>query len=337
MNPPIDPAQAIPSINAIPQVPAHRPLVSVVIPTYEPGHYLRSTLRSVLDQDPGLEEMQIAVVDDASPRSDVTALIDGYAPPGRVELHRSTFNRGLADNWNECLRVARGEFVHILHQDDLVAPGFYQRLGSALRTNADIGMAYCRHAYIDSQDAVTRISHRERWFAGRMRNWLARISTRQRLQCAAALVRRSVYEELGGYRQDLCYALDWEMWVRIAARYAVWYDPRVLAFYRRHETAQTARLRSNDRTEPDLLAAIDTFAPYLPSSQRTELQAQAYARLTRVNLKRAVKALAARSNEEVPAHLQHARNALARLEDKRMRQQLSRKLDSAEARLRAES
>jgi hypothetical protein len=112
-----------------------------------------------------------------------------------------------------------------------------------------------------------------------------RISERQRIQCAAALVRRSVYEQLGGYRSDLFYALDWEMWVRIAAHYDVWYEPRVLAYYRRHDSSETARLRKHSSISCDVLHAISVFAEHLPAERRERLLSAAYCAFARRTLK----------------------------------------------------
>jgi GT2 family glycosyltransferase len=263
-----------------------RPRLSVVMPVYEPDRYLVEALRSVLSQDPGPELMQIAVVDDASPTSDVQALLQQATPPGRVEFYRTENNRGLSGNWNECLRVARGEIVHLLHQDDWVGNGFYNQLLPAFAADPSIGMAFCRHAFVDGENRVTRVSHRERWLPGAPVDWLHKISSHQRIQCASALVRRSVYEQLGGYRTDLHYALDWEMWVRIAAHHAVWYDPKVLAYYRRHENNETARLRNDGRLARDILNAIEIFAGYLPAGDREQLIGDAYGCYARRTLKR---------------------------------------------------
>ena len=265
-----------------------RPLVSVVLPVYEPDGYLLDALRSVLSQDPGPAVMQIAVVDDASPACDVKALLDQVAPAGRIEFHRAIQNRGLARNWNECINLSRGEIVHILHQDDRVADGFYRRMLPAFSRHADIGMAFCRHAFIDSDSRVTRTSHRERWLPGVLEDWLPKISRQQRIQCAAALVRRGVYERLGGYRTDLSYTLDWEMWVRIAAQYPVWYQPAVLAHYRRHDKSETARLRNDSRIGCDTVQAIETFASHLPEAQRERLLSAAYETFARRTLKRLI-------------------------------------------------
>ncbi len=256
-----------------------------MLPVYEPDQRLIDALRSVLRQDPGGHKMQIAVVDDASAHSDVEALVAAVAPPGRVEIHRAARNRGLAGNWNECVRLARGEVVHLLHQDDWVGEGFYARLRPAFSGHPEIGMAFCRHAFVDDADRVTRRSHRERWTAGPVRDWLETISERQRIQCVSALVRRSVYERLGGYRTDLKYAMDWELWVRIAAHFRVWYEPQMLAYYRRHEANETARLRRERMIARDVFKAIGLFAEHLPAPERDRMLSAAYAHFAQRTLR----------------------------------------------------
>lgn len=257
------------------------PLVSVVIPVYNPSAHLGEALKSVLAQDLGPESMQIAVVDDASQEVDVAALLNKMAPPGRVELYRNQRNLGLAGNWNECARLARGRVVHILHQDDWIADGFYRRMLPAFERYQEVGMAFCRHAYADSEGRIVYRTHRERWFPGRLAGWLEKIAIKQRIQCASVLVRRSVYEHLGAYRPDLVYALDWEMWVRVAAHYSVWFEPTLMAFYRRHAQNETSRLAAQGRVAADEENAIRIFSQYLPVSNRDRLTAMALDRLQR--------------------------------------------------------
>ncbi len=291
------------------------PVISVVIPTYEPTSFLLDTLRSVIAQDLGPEQMQIAIVDDASNRVDIPSLVAGIARDHRIELLENEERLGLAGNWNRALDHARGEFVHILHQDDIVGAGFYEALLTGLRRSSRIGMAFCRHAFIDERNRVERISHRERLRAGVLSRWLDRISERQRVQCPAAIVRRDVYRTLGGFRNDLPYALDWEMWVRIASAYDVWYDPRVLASYRRHAGAETARLQAAGQTVSDMMAAIAVMATHLPPARRRALQDRAHRRLVHVHTRRAAKLIRRGSRELAALELQGAREALSQLTD----------------------
>src|SRR5438067_8681030 len=126
-----------------------RPFWSVMIPTYDPrADYLEETLLSVRKQDKGPDEMQIEVIDDCSKES--TALeVTHRVGAGRVAFHRESENRGLANAWNRCIERARGHWVHILHQDDIVLPGFYDRMRKGVECS-DAGAIFCRHAITDA-------------------------------------------------------------------------------------------------------------------------------------------------------------------------------------------
>ena len=244
----------------------HRPFWSVMIPVYEPGPLLENVVRSVLDQDEGSDRMQIAVVDDASPTVDVAELVRRIGG-GRVEYHRNPSNLRLAGNWNRSIELARGRWVHILHQDDLVLPGFYHAMAAADPAGADV--ALCQHAFIDEKDHWLAISRLERDEAGLLDGWLEELMVRQPVQCPAVVVRRSRYERAGGFRTDLSYVLDWEMWVRLTAGGAGWwYIPRVLACYRQHTSSETARLQQDGSDLLDIRRGLEVVRDYLPASLR---------------------------------------------------------------------
>ena len=244
---------------------------SVMLPTYEPDEKLCRTLAAVLAQAPPADQMQISVVDDASKQSDVAALMHAADPAGRVELIRHDRRLGLGGNWNRAVAAARGDLVHLLHQDDYVLPGFYRCIDEVFRRTPSIGMAFCRCRIVDGDNRPIKTSSRLRWTPGTIHGWLPIIAKRQRVQCPAAVVARSTYESVGGYRTDLCLALDWEMWVRIAARYEVGYEPRILAAYCRHEANESARLAASGAVWPDLVQAIAINAASLPEASRAAL------------------------------------------------------------------
>jgi len=239
-----------------------------MLPTYLPDGMLREALRSVLAQAPCHHEMQIAVVDDGSPPGLVAALVAPVDPHGRVEIVTHAERLGIAGNWNRAVGLARGHFVHLLHQDDCVLPGFYARLLRGFERAPDVGMAFCSTRIVDGAGDRLKSTSRLRWLPGVLDGWLLRISERQRVQTPAAIVARTTYEALGGYRPELRMALDWEMWVRIAAHRRVWYEPRRLAVYRRHAANQTSRLRAASACWPDVAAAIAINAETLPADVR---------------------------------------------------------------------
>ncbi len=309
------------------------PLISVMIPAYEPDNFLLKTLSSVLHQRGDFPEgaMQIVLLDDASPIVDVHALVASVPNINRVDIQRNTTNLGLAGNWNRAIELARGEFVHILHQDDAVLPGFYKTLCTALQKHPETGMAYCRHAIIGADDEVQRISHRERWRSGLLRNWLPRIAMRTRIQCPAAIVRRSTYEALGKFRTDLKYSLDWEMWVRIAVKFPVWYETKMLALYRRHAQNESARLAASGSQEPDLMKTIEVFSAYLPDAKRDALVQSAYEYLARSRLKQCRKLLLAGNHEHASRLLVHVGAAISHLPASWTRWKLHRQWDKLHA------
>jgi glycosyltransferase involved in cell wall biosynthesis len=248
-----------------------RPRFSVMLPTYEPSEKLRMTLLSVLEQALTHESMQIAVVDDGSQRSDVRALVAAVDKKGRVEIHANGPRLGISGNWNRCIALARGHLVHLLHQDDRVLPGFYRRMEQAFSKAPQIGMAFCRSRLVDGEGKTLKTNAPLRWWRGVLPHCLRTFATRQRVQTPSAVVPRTTYEILGGYRDDLCQTLDWEMWVRIAARFPVWYDPKTLAVFRRHAGSESSRLLSQGEVWPDLVRAMHVNAQSFPDGQRESL------------------------------------------------------------------
>jgi len=242
-----------------------------MLPTYQPDDKLLVTLQSVLTQAPPREVMQIAVVDDASPNSRVEQLVRSIDPHGRVDLLPQSDRFGLGGNWNRSIALARGHLVHLLHQDDYVLPGFYRQIERAFATAPGIGMAFCRSRIVDGDNRLIKITSRHRWLPGVLSNWLPTIAQRQRVQTPAAVVARSTYEAIGGYRTELCHALDWEMWVRIAVSHGVWYEPQPLAAYRRHDRNESARLFSCGAIWPDLVNTIQINAQSLPEVMRDKI------------------------------------------------------------------
>ena len=260
-------ASSVPTSAASPD----RPRFSVMLPTYEPDAKLRRAVESVLAQALPAHTMQVSVVDDASERADVRSLVRAADPEGRVEVIRHDRRLGLGGNWNRAIAAARGELVHLLHQDDYVLPGFYDRIARLFLRAPSIGMALCRCHIVDGDDRRIKTTSRLRWTSGTLAGWLPLIAQRQRVQCPAAVVARSTYESVGGYRSDLSLTLDWEMWVRIAARYEVGYEPRAMAAYCRHEANESARLAASGAVWPDLVQAITINAASLPEASRADL------------------------------------------------------------------
>lgn len=252
----------IPSIAAVAS-PENRPLWSVMIPVYRPNQsFLEETVESVLRQDPGDIRMQIEIVDDHSP-DDVAERV-AAGTQGRVGLFRRPSNTGMAGNWNMCLERARGFWVHVLHQDDLVLPGFYQKLSEAIEAHPTLGAAYVQHYLIDGAgDRKRLMSQNPAGIAGIVDEWLEYVFVQLSFQTPSVVVRRAVYEDLGGFRKDLRYALDWDMWKRIAASYPIWFEPEPLACYRRHAAGASMDFFASGGNMQEVRQSIELSRTYL--------------------------------------------------------------------------
>jgi glycosyltransferase involved in cell wall biosynthesis len=204
--------------------------------------------------------MQIEVIDDCS-KDDTASEVTRRVGAGRVTFHAEPQNLGLANAWNRCIERARGHWVHILHQDDIVLPGFYDLLRKAVECR-DAGAIFCRHAVVNSKGHWTQLSELHRESPGLLDDWHAKITVQQLIQCAAIAVRRSVYEQLGGFLPHLRFVPDWEMWQRIASQFPFCFEPSILACYRVHSNSATSGMRVDATDARDVRQMIELTATY---------------------------------------------------------------------------
>lgn len=251
----------------------NRPLWSVVIPTYNCINCLPHTLKSVLEQDPGPERMQIEVVDDCSTDGDVGALVNEMGK-GRIGFFRQEKNGGSLRNFETCLNRSKGHYVHLLHGDDMVLNGFYREMEKLFDQFPGAGAAFSRYAYIDDKNNITPPGKKLLPAPGIIHDFLFQIAQQQLLQAVSMVVKRSVYEHLGSFFA-VHYGEDWEMWTRIAANYPVAYTPQTLALYRGgqgHSTSITSNSLRTGQNIRDIMRVIDIVQGYLPEIKRKELK-----------------------------------------------------------------
>ena len=260
-----------------------RPQWSVMIPVCNRLTYLRQALESVLDQDPGAEKMQICIVDNS------TEVINwqSWLRPGevaRLEIYRQPLHVKMSENWNTCIEHSRGQWVHILHWDDYVLPGFYESLRHGVEAYPQVGAAYCRHAYCDENGHWHRLADLEMSGSGILQYFVETLVAKECIQCAAIVVKRSTYERVGGFNVELKHALDWEMWIRIASKFPIFYEPKILACWRNHPGATTSRqIRSGDNIR-DIARAVGIWSRHLPAGESLHLSAIVLNRFAHVGL-----------------------------------------------------
>jgi O-methyltransferase len=243
-----------------------RPFWSVVVPLYNRKTYLKQCLDSVLQQDPGPHDMEILVVDDASP-SDLSGLV-AEAGRGRVRYLRNASNLGLYPNTNAAIGMTSGRFIHILHDDDWVENGFYRKMREAIETCPDdVGVAFCQYETFYERSGRTWSPAPFRASAGLMdRNFLFRLATECPLNLPAVVFARETFERIGLFRADLPMMADWEFYVRSATQGAWLHLPEMLAHWRTHHASQlTEELLESFVAQLDFRKTLAIFARTLPT------------------------------------------------------------------------
>jgi len=150
-------ARHIPSVAPVPEG-TPRPFWSVMIPAHNCDEYLRRTLASVLEQDPGPGDMQVEVVDDCSTEGNPAAVVQEIGR-GRVGFHRNPQNLGVTSTFNVCVQRSRGRWLHILHGDDAVLPGFYAAYSRLIEAEPSVAMVIGPSLIIDEHDRQTDVTH----------------------------------------------------------------------------------------------------------------------------------------------------------------------------------
>lgn len=241
-----------------------RPMVSVMIPVYNTAHYLAETLQSVLEQDAGPEVMEIWVVDDAS--TDNPEAVVQQLGKGRVNYHRQPQNKGYIHNFETALNLSRGYYVHLLHADDRVLPGFYRHMLALLQAYPQAGAAFCRHYFINEAGDQFYISPLAQSQSGIMADFFERILQYNLIQTPAILVKRQVYETIGMFDRRFLSLEDYEMWARIGRHYPIAYLKIPLAEYRNMAHSLTNRVLLQHDKWAIRKALLAQFCAYKPES-----------------------------------------------------------------------
>lgn len=271
--------------------------VSVVIPCYKYGHFLRNCVRSVLEDQPGVD-VRVLIIDDASPDDSAQVAQQLAAQDKRIEVrvhetnkrHIATYNEGL-------LEWADGDYVALLSADDLLTPGALTRAVGLMETNRNVGFVYGHPVHFTHPGpppaARTKLLGTTVWNG----HWWLERRFREGHGCITSpevVVRTSLQRKVGGYDPALPHAGDIEMWMRLAAHADVGYLRGVdQACYRLHGNNMSAVDFSGQLDDlRQRLAAYDAVlakcADQLP--QRERLANLVHRKLARDALRRAARA-----------------------------------------------
>lgn len=203
-------------------------VISAIVPTYNRARYLAGTLDSLLSQT--LPPHELIVVDDGSVDS-TREILDRFGD--RIQVIHKT-NGGKASALNLGLKTAKGEFIWIFDDDDVAAPDCLEKLSSALVEHPECGFSYGRYDHlIETRDGETRIIDPDLRI-DRSIDFRLSVLERCYLFQQGMLVRRSVFDAVGPFNEEMIRSQDYEMLLRITKQFEGIAVDSIVFHFRQH-------------------------------------------------------------------------------------------------------
>jgi len=224
--------------------------LSVVIPCYNYGRYLKESLDSVLSQD--FSDFEVVLVDDGS--TDETSEIGEAYAREYPQLHyiRCPQNVGLFKAAKIGLEAAQGEYLHYFSSDDRYLPGFLSKSMQILRDNPKLGLVCSTVGYFqDGSDIVESKPLIPECTESKIftKNELIEVihQTDFYVTGTSCVVRRSLLDQYGGFDPKLENIADWFLFHKIAFSEGIAYIPETLISMRVHDQAYTSCVKRDKK------------------------------------------------------------------------------------------
>jgi glycosyltransferase involved in cell wall biosynthesis len=213
------------------------PTISFCVPTYGRAHFVAETIESALAQT--VTDIEVIVVDDVSP--DRTADVVGAFTDPRVRYVRNTQNLGVPANLNRAFGLARGEFVVLLEDHDLIHPQYAEKTLQLFRRYPDVGFVAAGLDTIDEQGRplARYVSPLPERMAGR--DLLRLLLTRTTCPFSVTVaVRRSVLADIPvPFDPAYWWYADQNLWMTLAGKTNFGYVGEPLLMMRTREAGHT--------------------------------------------------------------------------------------------------
>ena len=213
------------------------PKVSVCIPVYNGSDYIAESIQSVLAQT--YKNFELIVCDNCS-TDNTREIVRGFEDP-RLKYSRNEKNIGLVGNENRCLDLAKGEYVNILHHDDIMLPENLELKVRILDEHPKVGLVHSDVLFIDQDGKrldLTKFDAKQDYIEDGIKvfkKYILKMPVGAAFFIGAVLARRECYLKLGGYNPLLPNTNDNEMWMRISLFYDVACVGKPLVQYRLHD------------------------------------------------------------------------------------------------------
>ena len=216
------------------------PKVSIVTPSFNQAPFLEQTLRSVLEQDyPNLEYI---VIDGGSSDGSLE-IIQKYAD--RLAYWQSQPDQGQTDAINQGFARASGEILAWLNSDDLLLPGAVSAAVRALQAHPEAAMVYGDALLINAEGKTIGKFPAAQTDYRKLRRGYVHIPQQ------ASFFRADLWRQVAPLDVSFYFAMDYDLWVRLAALAPLVYVPQLWAAFRLHGAGKS--IAADDRCWPEML------------------------------------------------------------------------------------
>jgi glycosyltransferase involved in cell wall biosynthesis len=217
-----------------------KPLVSIVTPSFGQAKFLERTMQSVFAQT--YSNLEYIIVDGGS-RDHSKKIIEKYS--GRLAWWVSERDCGQTEAINKGFSHANGEILAWLNSDDTYQPNAVSEAVEFLQENPKNGLVYGDANFIDENDRVVgRFPACQTDLAGLRRGYV-------HIPQQASFFRADLWKKVGPLDESFFFAMDYDLWVRLAKISQLKYIPRIWANFRLHEEAKT--ISADERCWPEML------------------------------------------------------------------------------------
>lgn len=218
------------------------PVISVIIPTYNYGRFIGEAIDGVLSQT--ILAGEIIVVDDGS--VDETAA-EVLKFGDKVRYIRQE-NAGVCSARNLGVANSTGEYIAFLDADDIWEPEKLEKQISKFAEDDDIGLVHCGMREFDSETGETVVMHLEGgegWVSKDIALWEKPVIIGPG---GTTIIRRKVFEDVGGFDIELKNGEDWEFCFRVSRKYKIGFVAEPLVNYRTHSNNATKNIPEMERS-----------------------------------------------------------------------------------------
>ncbi len=214
-------------------------LISIVTPSYNQASYIEETIQSVLSQDAQIEYL----------------IVDGGSTDGTVEIIKKYKDRlawwvsetdsGQTDAINKGFAYAKGEVLAWINSDDTYEPGAVAAAAKVLQEHPDVGMVYGDCNYINAAGEGIGTFDAAQTDYRLLRRGYTRIPQQ------TMFFRAELWKQVGPLDPSFYFAMDYDLWTRIARRMGIKYVPKTWANFRLHTSGKS--ILADDRCWPEML------------------------------------------------------------------------------------